>query len=81
MSYETEQEKGVENLAVDEISVPQEVRKLVVDMIRRCPFRTADKIDWNHPAVTVKKEKDGWFFTCQVCHHTLCSGFIKDKPY
>jgi len=81
MFHEQNSKNSSEQLSFDDHAVPEEVRKLVADMIHHCPFRVTDSIDWQHLPVTFTKEKDGWFFTCEVCSPSHCSGFIKDKPY
>ncbi|GEM_PF-4961156 len=59
--------------------LPSEVRDLMTELIRRCPFRTTVVQDWENLPISLTREEHGWLFVCQVCHETKCSGYIQDS--
>ncbi len=80
MSQSVEQNWTGKNFSIDDESIPEEIRVLIINLIRICPFRIDNKIDLKDIPIFIKRDNEGCFFTCQVCTVSQCSGYIKDDP-
>ncbi|HDL17802.1 MAG TPA: hypothetical protein ENH29_01985 [Bacteroidetes bacterium] len=71
----------LKKLSLHDALIPIEVKQLMVDFLRHCPFCMQEKIDPDDPPVSIEPDADGWFFTCYACEETRCTGYIKSDPY
>ena len=74
------QNKKRKKFSLADKSVPEKTRILMLNLVRFCPFRIDNKIDLTDIPITIKRDHEGYFFTCQVCTITQCSGYIRDDP-
>ena len=67
------------DIKIDDDSISKEIRMMILDVLKFCPFRLNTRVNLNNLAIGIKKDEDGWYFTCYDCSDSHCSGFIKDK--
>jgi len=79
MDSEAQSVNNYRDIKIDDDSISKEIRIMILDVLKFCPFRLNTRVNLNNLPIVIKRDEDGWCFKCYDCSDSLCSGFIKDK--
>ncbi len=58
---------------------PKELQELLRSFVQMCTFRKVPVKSTEDLPIQLTRQAEGWLFTCRVCPHMECTGFLRDK--